>query len=423
MITIETIEVSGFKGAIKGMRNAWESWAKSDSHACDRAMCCDCTAKTCISFHIGAEDMKLCKKLIKAGTDHRKFLRMIHVQADVIAPAFFMSEFDAYKVGVTRNSSSFMHNGISKPFEIEDFSVSDEIKTILSSKNKIKAIEEILYPYETTEYKEYACDNGRVYEIYKNGKVFAKEFLYIDSYGTGRTRHFDRTECKPSRTRQGYWELNLGGRNRERWLLHRLVAFVWCDNPNNFETVDHINGNKNDNSVENLEWVSRVENIKRGFENGLMRKDNMRANYLNWKSSSKILPDVRYKIRQEHEKGKSQLELSREFNVSNGQISVICKGTSQCENTELYENCWYWENILKQLNQLRELYIESKEKHYFTLIRELLPMGYLYVSTIDVNYETLMRMYHARKNHKLSEWHDMCDWIETLPYMKEFLSE
>lgn len=414
MIEITKTETFGFEGAVRGMRNPMNSWGKSDSHWVG--------SEEESTFVIGNDDLELCKRLIKAGSSHRKFLRMIHVQMDIKAPVYFMSELDTYKIGTTRNSSSFMHKGMSKPFEIEDFSVPDEVRTILSTKNKIKEIEEIVYPYETNEYKEYTAGNGRVYEVYRNGRVFAKEFSYTDSYGTGRTRHFDRSECKPSKTRHGYWSLNLGGACRERWQLHRLVAFLWCDNPDGFDTVDHLNGNKNDNSVENLEWVSRVENIKRGFENGLMRRGNIRANYLNWKASSKVFPDVRYKIKQEYERGKSQLELSAEFNISQSQISLICRGISDSENGNLFELCWYWENVLKELNELRDLYIESNDSRYFMSIRELLPMGYLYFSTFDVDYETLLNMYQQRKNHKLDEWRVFCEWIENLSYMKDFLS-
>lgn len=212
---IETIEVSGFKGALKGMRNPYNSWDKSDSYACDRAMCCDCTAKTCIPFHIGAEDMKLCKKLIKAGSDHRKFLRMIHVQANVIAPLYWWKQADTYKVGTVTNSCSTMHTITAKNFELSDFSV------------------------------DYITEDGR---------------------------------C--------------------------LFAF-----------------------------------------------------------------------------------------------------------------------IIGELNKVRDIYLSSKSKSYWNEIIKLLPSSYNQLRTIDVDYETLMRMYHARKNHKLSEWHQFCEWIETLPYMKEFLDE
>ena len=446
MIEITNVAVFGFDAAIRGMRNPMDSWALSDSFLCNGEQtpdcdgCSACTTMVCSGeiscaltdsigfdkyedwhFALGEGDMELCKKLIKAGTDHRKFLRMVHVQMDVKAPVFFLSELDTYKIGTVRNSCSFMHKGLSKPFDIKDFSVSEKVYEILSDKSP-KDFGEIEYPYETDEYKTHVCENGREYEVYRNGRVFAKAFSYVDNYGSGRTRQFERKEAKPSLTKGGYWELNLGGKNGEKWLLHRLVAFHWCENPNDFETVDHLNGNKNDNSMENLEWVSRKENIKRGFSNGLMRTGNIKADYFNWKCSSKLLPNERCAIREKYKNGKTQIELAKEYNLSQAQISVICRNSdSSSNNKDLFELCWFWEQIIKNLNELRELYLETKDNVYFKQIRELLPMGYLYKSTLDLNYEVLMNMYHARKNHKLDEWRDFCKWIEKLPYMKDFL--
>ena len=153
-----------------------------------------------------------------------------------------------------------------------------------------------------------------------------------------------------------------------------------------------------------------------------MRKDNLRADYLNWKYSSKVTPDIKHMIKKEYEGGKKQIDLAIKYMLSQPQISAIirdCENTS--DNKELFEYCWYWENMLKALNDLRDIYLETKEKKYFIAIRQLLPMSYLYFSTFDLNYETLYSIYHQRKNHKLDEWREFCKWIETLPYMKEFL--
>ena len=435
MIKIENVETMGWGGAIRGMRNAMNSWDKSDSKFC-RLSCittdvnldeeaCNfmCGGHLYRGFlQIGEADMKLCKNLIKAGSSDRKFMRMIHVQADVTAPVYFLSELDTYKVGTVRNSSSFMHKGTSKAFEIEDFGVPEDVIKILSSRTEDEETQKIYYPYETDEYRVYTTSNGREYEVFRNGRVFARPFSCTDNYGKGRTRTFERKECSPSLTSNGYWEVNLGGKFGERWTIHRLVAYLWCDNPNGYETVDHLDGNKNNNSAENLEWVTREENIKRGFKNDLMRKDNLRADYLNWKYSSKVAPDIKHRIREEYKDGKKQIDLAIKYMLSQSQISAIirdCENTS--DNKELFEYCWYWENMLKVLNDLRDIYLETKEKKYFIAIRQLLPMSYLYFSTFDLNYETLFSIYHQRKNHKLDEWRAFCKWIETLPYMKEFL--
>ena len=77
--------------------------------------------------------------------------------------------------------------------------------------------------------------------------------------------------------------------------------------------------------------------------------------------------------------------------------------------------------VLDELERLRNLFNETHEKKYWRAIIELLPMGYNIKATVTMNYENLVNMYHARKNHKLDEWHTVCAWIETLPYAKEFI--
>lgn len=135
MIKIENVETMGWGGAIRGMRNAMNSWDKSDSKFC-RLDCittdvnldeepCNfmCGSNLYRGFlQIGEADMKLCKNLIKAGSSDRKFMRMIHVQADVTAPLYWWKEYDTYKVGTVANSCSTMHTIHKKEFTLDDFS-------------------------------------------------------------------------------------------------------------------------------------------------------------------------------------------------------------------------------------------------------------------------------------------------------------
>lgn len=112
MIQISNVSVQNIARAIYSARNAMNSWYKSDS---------DITSNV-----LGENDLNLAKKLCKAGTDHRKFMRMITVYVDITAPVFWWAEFDTYKIGTVRNSCSFMHKGVNKPFTIDDFSVKEE---------------------------------------------------------------------------------------------------------------------------------------------------------------------------------------------------------------------------------------------------------------------------------------------------------
>ena len=223
MIKIEKTDIFGVSAAIRGMRNPYESHEKSDSKDCDlMSSCLECPLKdknclnseiTVDSFIIGKTDLALCKKLIKAGSEHRKFLRMIHVQADVIAPRYWWAEMDKYKF-VEANSSSTMHLITKRELTLEDFSINDGLD---------------------------------------------KSFL--------------------------------------------------------IPVIDTIN-----------------EGIR---------------------------------------------DYNKDYN----------KGSQSL----------------------------------FRAIKQLLPESYNQLRTIDTNYECLLSIYHQRKNHRLSEWHEFCDWIKSLPYMEEFL--
>ena len=223
MVKIEDVEVMGIRKAIKGMRNAMNSWEKRDSSLlfCHEIICALCPYESLDSiecdnkshFIIGEKDMKLCKNLIKAGSPDRKFLRMIHVQADVTAPLYWWKEFSTYKVGTTTNSCSTMHTIHKKKFSIDDFS------------NE-----------------------------------------------------------------------------------HLMTGGIEC-----------------------------------------------------------------------------------------------------------------LEHLCKDLNLCRNYFLETKDKAYWWQMIQLLPSSFNQMRTIDLNYETLFSIYHQRKGHKLDEWREFCKWIETLPYMKEFL--
>ena len=108
MIKFETNDVWGFEWAFKGMRNPMNSWEKSDSDW--------------LFQEIGENDLALARKLINAGSEHRKFLRQIYVSVDITAPLYWWKEFDTYKIGTVANSCSTMHKITDKEFTLDDFS-------------------------------------------------------------------------------------------------------------------------------------------------------------------------------------------------------------------------------------------------------------------------------------------------------------
>lgn len=132
MLKIEKTEVVGWEAAIRGMRNPMNSWEQSDSCHCHRDLARDCmtcvhrdtgySACTAGHFDVGPRDYDLMTRLCNAGTDHRKFMRMIEVYVDITAPLYWWKEYDTYKVGTVANSCSTMHKITDKEFTLDDFS-------------------------------------------------------------------------------------------------------------------------------------------------------------------------------------------------------------------------------------------------------------------------------------------------------------
>ncbi len=127
MIKLENTEVIGWEAAIRGMRNPMNSWDKSDSGwttdgVGNNDILVDTDYEGYYELKVGPNDRDLMKRLRNAGTDHRKFMRMITVYADIIAPLYWWKEFDTYKVGTVANSCSTMHKIAAKEFTFDDFS-------------------------------------------------------------------------------------------------------------------------------------------------------------------------------------------------------------------------------------------------------------------------------------------------------------
>lgn len=253
MLKIEKTEVVGFEAAIRGMRNPKNSWEKSDSKYCSEydhppiegscqycpydSMCNKSEKAMQQMYLVESNDLGLMNRLRNSGTDHRKFMRMITVYLDIMAPLYWWKEFDTYKVGTVANSCSTMHKIADKEFTLEDFSCEHLI-----------------------DYDLYSCDE--------------------------------------------------------------------VDGP-----------------------------------------------------------------------------------VINGAPHIGCGGL-QLINLAI--------NVL---NYYRGKYLETKDKKYWWQMIQLLPSSYNQKRTVMLNYEVLANMYKSRRNHKLDEWHTLCDWIESLPYSELITGE
>lgn len=247
MLKIENAEVVGWEHAIRGMRNPMNSWEKSDSRIVDcdgECSSCDayelvlddyCTLPLGENIVIGPNDQKLMTQLAKAGTDHRKFMRMITVYLDITAPLYWWKEFDTYKVGTVANSCSTMHKITAKVFDVSDFS---------------------------------------------------------------------------------------------------------------HEHIEELDGDEYSMSYD---WLLRTVDI---------------LNYYR-----------------------------KKYNTAS-------------------------EKLKRDITNAERKHVLAQQKLFWWQMIQLLPSSYNQKRTVMLNYEVLANIYKSRRNHKLDEWHTLCDWIETLPYSK-----
>lgn len=174
MIKFENTEVIGWEHAIRGMRNPLESWGKSDTEwlpyydeSVKGKYYLDDDVENMLCKVVGDNDLNLMKRLVKAGTDHRKFMRMITVYVDITAPLYWWKEFDTYKIGTVANSCSTMHKIHDKEFTIKDFST--EHICIRQSMDIIKETVDALNVFR---------------DVYLNGGILSHENGNHKCYGT-----------------------------------------------------------------------------------------------------------------------------------------------------------------------------------------------------------------------------------------------
>ena len=133
MLKIENVDIFGWEASIRGLRSPMNSWDKSDSGYMTEY---DEGGFEAEFYKISQNDLKLMQSLVKAGSDHSKFMRMINVTLDITAPLYWWKEFDTYKVGTVRNSCSTMHKITEKEFTLDDFSHEHLIVASLNSLNR-----------------------------------------------------------------------------------------------------------------------------------------------------------------------------------------------------------------------------------------------------------------------------------------------
>lgn len=374
MICIENVEVTGWQAAIRGMRNPLNSWDKSDSNLWESSN----------RFDVGTNDLDLMKRLAANGAVHAKYRRMITVTCDIVAPLYWWSEYDTYKVGTVANSCSKMHKLLCKPFEMSDFS----FDKLPGFKNEIKQFRP---------------------EINEEAELWKRIDADYDVSNQGRVRHGKRILSGSVHSDSYIW-VTLHGKQIP---IHRLVAEAFIQNYVKKPEVNHIDGNKMNNAVDNLEWSTRAENQKHAVDNGLQPKPTKTYH-------GKFTAEQREEIKRLWDSGMfSRRQLAKKLIVSHTCINdIINDKYKYAESVNVFEEVA--RPIVDTLNELRDSYFacenEVRKKQIWYSILQLLPSSYNQRRTVQMNYEVLANIYRWRKDHKLDEWRELCKWIESLPY-------
>lgn len=400
MIKIDHVETYGWEASVRGMRNPMNSWDKSDSEFEYQRYNSETEDFDCFPcVKIGENDLALMKKLVHAGSDHRKFLRQIMVSMDITAPLYWWKEMDQYRIGVTTNSCSTMHRLLSRPFEMSDFSFDklpgfrNEVKQFRPQIEDVMVANELWIAYDD----DYSISNyGRVKRNFKNHYRILSGSLHDD----------------------GYLFVTIHGVQHP---VHRLVAKLHL--PYTYDeskVVNHKDGNKQNNFSSNLEWVTQKENIAHSLTNGL--QPNAITTY-----NGKFTESQRLEIKSLWDEGKmSKREIAKKFGVSHTCIcDIINDKYKYVAKTNVYNDVA--KPVVDLLNEFRDSWIlcdnEEDKKTIWYAIIQLLPSSYNQLRTVTMNYEVLLNIYRARKDHKLDEWRKFCEVIAELPYFKDFIDK
>ena len=374
---------------IEGMRNPLNSWHLSDSGK-EHIENPQTLNTASFQFHLGENDHKLMMGLNKGGTEHSKYRRMIPVWVTINAPLYWWKEADTYTIGKVQNSCSTMHRLTHKPFEMSDFSFDHLIG------NDEKVFTDIELGEEEYSREEWI-------PLSEHPRYLVSNFGRVLNAKTQRILK----QCVNS---AGYKKVVLNGKNK---YVHRLVAEAYIQNPDALPEVNHKDGNKWNNTVENLEWVSKSENAKHAFDLGLRSVDGY-TRYRVSQSCRRFSVSEVEEIKRMYDEGMTKKEIADIIGCSS---SVICNLLNDKTYREIEMTPYDVARItVDHLNELRDLYLATKDKRWWWQMIQLLPTSYNQKRTLFLNYEVLAKMYRERKNHKLDEWHTLCDWIKTLPY-------
>ena len=297
-----------------------------------------------------------------------------------------------------------MHKIMSKPFTPDMFSV----EKLRGYKKEVMYIPNEI-DEDTEEWKSWEAN--QLYEVSNQGRIKRKQ------YKSSNCKVYKERILCGSKHDDGYIFVNIlmPDGSRKQIAKHRIVAEVYIPNPDGKPEVNHIDGNKMNNDISNLEWCTSSENEKHAYEECLQPH-----NVYTYKG--KLTKQQRDEIIEKYNTTNvSKRQLAKEYDVSH---TTICAITSNKYNYgDGYENEYQeFIKLINELNELRDEWLITKDKEVWYEIIQKLPRSYNYTRTVMMNYETLNNIYRARKNHKLDEWSvGFIDWIKTLPYAKELI--
>lgn len=352
--------------------------------------------------------MAIAMKLSPMENAHNKFLRQISICLDIKAPTYWWLQMDQYRIGVTSSSESKMHSLTKRPFTSEDFSIQD-----MSGYRKIV---EQSFPEIDEDSEEWA--KIKQYDdvlVSTQGRV--KRLAWSRKCSDGTTHFFKERMYTPTVNNFGYAHITIREQDGKPKIynIHRLVAETFIPNPNNKPQVNHINGNKLDNRTENLEWVTAKENTQKAVEDGIKPK-----NYACYQG--KFTEEEREDIFRRWENGETQAEIAKSLGVYSSRVHSLVRGKC-CYRKYINEFQQFKKTIIDPLNELREEYLETKDKAVWRTILQLTPISYRQRRIVSCNYQTLRTIFRQRKGHKLHEWATFIDDVYKGLKYPEFVSD
>lgn len=421
MIEIKTLEIAGMRSVLEALRLPFGKECRSC--VCASYDYNDSSFVTKSSSNIDVRDLHLLSVLVKRGDEHAKVIRGLVVYAEIEAPIYWWSEMDTYRIGTERLSSeSTMHTLGKRDVTIDDFDVDDSIKRMLTPTPKYSPHDLFVEHPNVLESRIFVYNN-RKYEVWNNGDIYSLPYdVECLTHGKPCVRHYDKKKIIPSLKPDGYYSVRLGGSKGGNIQHHRVLALCFVPNSDveNKTQVNHIDGDRSNNSISNLEWVTPEENTRHSIRIG-NKEVTDRFRYLTHKNGVKYKDLVLEDVVNMRKNGATLKEIAQKYESCETTISkLLIKYEANYKND--FERAEYFEKTIDRINELAEDYRASSSVESLIAMKEILPSSFKQKRIQSFSYQALRRIWFQRHNHRLPEWHDFCAWIESLPLSEELIT-